>query len=86
MTTPTDRVDLSDLFSSNTGDRVFGLYVGFHGFQGASDGPGTWTMAAAAVPEPESYAMLMVGLGLIGAVARRRSLRSRRPPCADTLS
>jgi hypothetical protein len=28
--------------------------------------------AVAAVPEPESYAMLLAGLGIIGAVARRR--------------
>ncbi|NTV72039.1 MAG: PEP-CTERM sorting domain-containing protein [Azonexaceae bacterium] len=31
--------------------------------------------AVAAVPEPESYAMFLAGLGLIGAVARRRQLR-----------
>ncbi|MDN5751822.1 MAG: FxDxF family PEP-CTERM protein [Nitrosospira sp.] len=30
---------------------------------------------AAAVPEPETYAMLLAGLGLMGAVVRRRSLR-----------
>lgn len=30
------------------------------------------TLAVAAVPEPESYAMLLAGLGLIGAIARRR--------------
>jgi hypothetical protein len=28
-----------------------------------------------AVPEPETYAMLLAGLGLIGTIARRRSVR-----------
>lgn len=32
--------------------------------------PGTWTVAS--VPEPETYAMIMAGLGLMGVVARRR--------------
>jgi carbonic anhydrase len=31
---------------------------------------------AAAVPEPETYAMLLVGLGLIGFVANRKNMRS----------
>jgi hypothetical protein len=35
--------------------------------------PGT---IAAAVPEPETYAMLLAGLGLIGAIARQRSKRA----------
>ncbi|MDR3087435.1 MAG: FxDxF family PEP-CTERM protein [Azoarcus sp.] len=30
----------------------------------------------ASVPEPETYAMLLAGLGVIGAVARRRSKRA----------
>jgi hypothetical protein len=31
--------------------------------------------AVMAIPEPESYAMLLAGLGLIGAIARRRAAR-----------
>jgi hypothetical protein len=31
--------------------------------------------AVAAIPEPETYAMLLAGLGLMGAVVRRRSNR-----------
>ncbi len=30
------------------------------------------TLAVTAVPEPEQYLMLLAGLGLMGAVARRR--------------
>ena len=32
----------------------------------------TGTLIAGAVPEPETYAMLLVGLGLMGAIVRRR--------------
>jgi hypothetical protein len=48
---------------------------------GASDGyfgEGSFRYAVTtvtAVPEPESYAMLLAGLGLMGAIARRRSLK-----------
>ncbi|HUO44341.1 MAG TPA: FxDxF family PEP-CTERM protein [Burkholderiales bacterium] len=40
----------------------------------ALDNPtnGSWSVTVAAVPEPESYAMLMAGLGLVGVIARRR--------------
>ncbi len=34
---------------------------------------------ATAVPEPETYAMLLVGLGLIGFVANRKNMRSGKP-------
>ena len=37
------------------------------------DGTGLHIAAVQAVPEPSEYAMLLAGLGLIGAVARRRS-------------
>lgn len=36
----------------------------------------TLTMQVAAVPEPETYAMLLAGLGLIGSIARRRARRA----------
>ncbi len=32
----------------------------------------TYTYATAPVPEPETYAMLLAGLGLVGVIARRR--------------
>ena len=35
---------------------------------------GSLTYAVAAVPEPESYALFLAGLGMIGAIARRRRL------------
>jgi hypothetical protein len=35
------------------------------------------TISVTPVPEPESYAMLLAGLGLMGAIARRRSNKSK---------
>lgn len=46
-----------------------GTYVSASGYQ--------YQGMAAAVPEPESYAMLVAGLGLISLVARRRSRHQR---------
>jgi hypothetical protein len=40
----------------------------------ASNGTLTYTAAVAAVPEPETYALMLAGLGLVGVVARRRKL------------
>lgn len=38
----------------------------------------TSTLIPAAVPEPESYAMLLAGLGLMGAIVRRRKRQDRQ--------
>lgn len=45
---------------------------------GYSTGKSAYSFSAftAPVPEPESYAMFLAGLGLIGAIARRRKLQN----------
>jgi hypothetical protein len=60
---------------SQSGNLVFGIFA---------SGPGSGSLgidfsastggSASMVPEPESYAMLLAGLGLMGAVIRRRSM------------
>lgn len=50
-------------------------YLNVTGVTGGTEG-GIYSGAiAAAVPEPETYAMLLAGLGLMGAVVRRRGMR-----------
>lgn len=41
----------------------------------ADEGWGIKSAMVSAVPEPETYAMMLVGLGLIGTIARRRKQR-----------
>ncbi len=38
----------------------------------ATGGPDTFFLAAAPIPEPETYALLLAGLGVVGFIARRR--------------
>ena len=49
-------------------------YTGYSGFTfgSAEGGAPAYLRITTAVPEPETYAMLLAGLGLMGAVARRR--------------
>ena len=64
----------STLGISGTFDRVVysGTGTGFHPF--GIDNL-NWNRAVAAVPEPTSWAMLIVGFGLIGATMRRRIVK-----------
>ena len=60
-------VDLAARFGSR-------MYLGFTGGTGVSYADQRITsLAVSAVPEPETYAMLLAGLGMMGFVARRRS-------------
>lgn len=54
----------------HTGDR-FGWYVRS---MDSMLGRATLTISVSAVPEPGTYAMMLVGLGLAGAIAKRRRL------------
>jgi hypothetical protein len=44
---------------------------------GTSGGKYQGAITVTPVPEPESYAMLLAGLGLMGAIARRRSTKNK---------
>ena len=65
------------LLGDYSGDTSFLALIGMTSINGQRamfrfDGAYTDVTAAAAVPEPATYAMLLGGLGLIGAVVRRR--------------
>lgn len=58
---------LVEATTNNSSAPVVSEYAGTWSFNGNS-----LNYTVAAVPEPETYAMLLAGLGLMGAVARRR--------------
>lgn len=63
----------AQVFGNNLGSGDYFLkVVGTVGSGGGSYG-GNFTLATLPVPEPESYAMFLAGLGLMGFIARRRS-------------
>lgn len=50
-------------------------YAGGTAFYSGVEQPSDWRFRVNAVPEPETYAMLLAGLGLMSAVARRRKAK-----------
>ncbi len=58
------------------GNLVFGIVASEAGTGSLGVSFGLSTSGVAVVPEPESYAMLLAGLGLMGAIIRRRGRRS----------
>jgi hypothetical protein len=51
------------------------MYMSISGIaNGSLGGLYSGSISVSAIPEPESYAMLLAGLGIIGAIIRRRSL------------
>jgi hypothetical protein len=65
-------------FGDNTTHSIAGLVAGsYHiivsGFVSGTDTQGSYGVAlVSAVPEPETYAMMLLGVGVLGFVARRR--------------
>lgn len=65
-------VDFSDSFHFNP-NGMFTIYT--EGVTVDAPSMGLYGNVLSAVPEPETYAMMLAGLGLVGAVARRRQRR-----------
>lgn len=60
-----------------TGEPSLGgsMYISISGIaNGSLGGLYSGSISVSAIPEPETYAMLLAGLGIIGAIVRRRSL------------
>jgi len=69
-------------FSGNNATNSFSLpdgqyHLDISGYLGSTASIGQYSVAISAVPEPETYAMLLAGLGLVGFSARRRKIAYR---------
>lgn len=65
----------SNFETTPTTDKIYGYSEYGYDWSGQTTNPGQWSVVSVSVvPEPETYAMLLAGLGLIAYVARRRKL------------
>jgi len=73
--TPAEQTTLNNTMAANAGNEVFTVGATFANSQG---GPETISAIrlVTAIPEPETYALMLAGLGALGFIARRR--RERR--------
>lgn len=71
--------DISTLIAAKANSSVQGDNVdAFFTTQASGHGKVTYTYTAAPVPEPETYGMLLLGLGLMGVVAKRKQARANQ--------
>lgn len=73
----------SDQLALSSGPRAAGpYYLQITGNTEGKTGGYTGSIFVTAVPEPENHALLLAGLGLMGAIARRRGRKSADLPAA----
>ena len=76
--TTAEQTQLANTMATHAGNELFTVGATFANAQGGVDTIQAvrLTPAVAAVPEPETYALMLAGFGALGFVARRRSGRS----------
>ena len=69
---PTGRFTQTFIQTSTSQEKTLGGYEGFFDYYGESNNnPGSWRLVSI-VPEPETYAMLFLGLGMVMYASRKR--------------